>query len=106
MEKRGLDRRRTQIPITCSKLTADSSAGHASGIMSDCSSGGICIETNKHMHRGNILMIKATGLDEDEPSEKPFSEFRTISIAEVKWSEPANEENDFNFKTGLKYLPI
>ena len=51
-------------------------------------------------------MIKATGLDEDEPSEKPFSEFRTISIAEVKWSEPANEENDFNFKTGLKYLPI
>jgi len=105
MEKRALVRSRTQISIACSSLTAGNSAVHSNGIMLNCSCGGSCIEINRRIHKGSILMIKATGWAGNDVPAKPPKGFRTISLAEVKWAKPTDAENVFNYRIGLMYLP-
>ena len=106
MGKRSLIRDRTQIPVACSRLTANGPISHCTGIMLNCSCTGTCIEMNQQVYKGSILMIKAVGWAGRELHKEPPNGFRTVALAEVKWSEPADAENDFNYRIGLRYLPI
>jgi hypothetical protein len=99
-EKRSLVRNNTQILVACSSLTAKSpDAVH--GQMVNCSWEGTCIELNHRMHEGSIVMVKATTRDLDEPPEG----FRTLALAEVKWSRRLEEGTTLNYAIGLRYLP-
>ena len=105
MKKRSLIRERTQISVACSSLTASNPIFHSDGVMLNCSYKGTCIEINQLIHKGSILIIKATGwIGEKNPAETPNG-FSTLAPAEVKWSKPSNAENASNYKMGLKYLP-
>lgn len=105
MEKRSLIRDCTQIRVACSSLVAGSPISPCNGIMLNCSCGGTCIEINQELHKGSILMIKANGWAGEKIPEKPPDGFRTLALAEVKWSKPAEAENVCNYRTGLRYLP-
>jgi hypothetical protein len=101
MEKRSLVRNSTQIFVACSSLATKSPDVVSHGHMVNCSFGGTCIELNHKMHEGSIVMIKATGCG---PKELPEG-FRTLALAEVKWSRRLEEGMIPNYAIGLRYLP-
>jgi hypothetical protein len=104
MEKRALIRKRTQISVACSNLTASSSAVVFKGTMLNCSCGGTCIELDHVIRDGNIMVIKATDWRApDRPQDLPEG-FRTLSLAEVKWSKPLEDENVSGYLIGFRYL--
>lgn len=101
MEKRSMVRNRTQICVTCSGLTAKSPDSLSHGYMVNCSDGGSCINLNHKMHKGSIVMIKATSSGIKDPPEG----FRTLALAEVKWSMRLEDGMIPSYATGLRYLP-
>ena len=101
MEKRSLFRNCTRIVVTCSSLTSKSPEDLSHGHMINCSDGGTCIKLNHKLHEGSIVMIKATGRDASNPPEG----FRTLSLAEVKWSKQLEVGMIPNYVVGLRYLP-
>lgn len=100
-EKRSLVRNSTQIFVACSSLTAKSPDAVSHGHMVNCSCEGTCIELNHRMHEGSIVMVKATTCGLKEPPEG----FRTLALAEVKWSRRLEEGMTPNYAIGLRYLP-
>ena len=105
MEKRALSRKRTQISVACSSLNPRSPAGVSDGIMRNCSCEGTCIELNRRIHDGSIVMIKATCCSlEEKPAQLPEG-FRTLALAEVKWSKRLDDGIMPNYTMGLRYLP-
>jgi PilZ domain len=100
MEKRSLVRNRTQIGITCSSLTAKSPDAVSHGHMVNCSSAGSCIQLNHKVHEGSIVMIKATSFRITSPPEG----FRTLALAEVKWSKRLEDGMIPGYTIGLRYL--
>jgi len=106
MEKRALIRNLTQISVACSSLTASSPAAVSMGTMLNCSCAGTCIELNHKIHTGSIVMIKATGWSAIEtPAEPPPNGFRTLALAEVKWTKRLEQDRIPNYAIGLRYLP-
>ena len=101
MEKRSLVRNCTQIFVSCSSLTSNSTDAVSHGSMVNCSDGGTCIMLNHKIHEGCIVMIKATNLGMINPPEG----FRTLSLAEVKWSKQLEVGTIPNYAIGLRYLP-
>jgi hypothetical protein len=101
MEKRSLLRNCTQISVTCSSLTCKGEDAVSHGHMVNCSNGGTCIKLNRKMHEGSIVMIKATQWSATDLPEG----FRTLSLAEVKWSKQLEVGMTPNYAVGLRYLP-
>lgn len=101
MEKRSFVRNRTQICVACSSLSAKSPDAVSQGHMVNCSGEGTCIKMNRQIYEGSIVMIKATGCGIEDPPEG----FRTLALAEVKWSKRLEEEIIPSYAIGLKYLP-
>ncbi len=105
MEKRALIRSLTQISVACSSLTTSSPAPVSNGTMLNCSWAGTCIELNHKIHTGSIVMIKATGwTPKEKPGELPEG-FRTLALAEVKWTKRLEAGRIPNYAIGLRYLP-
>ena len=100
MEKRSLVRSCTQIPVACSSLTSNSLNVVFHGHMVNCSDGGTCIKMNHKMHEGSIVMIKAVSWSMNDPPEG----FRTLALAEVKWSKPMELGTNSTYVIGLRYL--
>jgi len=105
MEKRALIRNHTQISVACSSLSACSPAAVSNGIMLNCSSGGTCIELNRKIQRGNIVMIKATDWTANGNPQGLPEGFRMLAIAEVKWAKRLEDGTIPNYAIGLRYLP-
>lgn len=105
MEKRALVRKPAQASVACSSLTTNSPADVFTGTMLNCSCGGICIELNHWMQEGSIVMIKATGCTAIENPTGLLEGFRTLSVAEVKWSRPLDDHRTYNYAIGFRYLP-
>ena len=106
MEKRSLIRNRMQISIACSSLSTNSPTDIFSGTMLNCSCGGTCIELNHRIQKGSIVMIKATSFAAKENPPELLEGFRSLSVAEVKWSKPQDDESVYNYTIGLRYLSL
>jgi len=105
MEKRALSRNHTQISVACSSLSAGSPVPVSNGTMLNCSWGGTCIELNRRIQEGNIVMIKATGWTANGNPQGLPEGFRMLAIAEVKWSKRLEDGTIPNYAIGLRYLP-
>lgn len=105
MEKTDLMRNCRQISVACSSLTANSPSHVLKGTMLNCSCKGTCIELNQRIQEGSIVVLRATiRSTEENPSALPEG-FRTIALAEVKWSKPLDDGKLHNYAIGLRYLP-
>jgi hypothetical protein len=104
MNKRTLIRNRTSVSVACSSLTAASPGAAFDGVMTNCSWGGICIELNRKFFVGSIVMIRVTGLIGGDLSGALPEGFKTITLAEVKWSKRLGQESSAGYVIGLKYL--
>ena len=106
MEKRSLIRSRMQIPVACSSFTTNRPVDIFNGTMLNCSCGGTCIELNHRIQKGSIVMINATSFIAKENPPELLEGFRSLSVAEVKWSKPQDDESVYNYTIGLRYLSL
>ena len=105
MAKRTVIRNRTRIPVACSSLKSDSWTQIFKGTMRNCSCAGTCIELGHSIRAGNIVMIKATDWSwQNDHSALPEG-FRTVALAEVKWSKQLENQTRPRYLMGLRYLP-
>jgi hypothetical protein len=105
MEKRALTRQCMQISVACSSLATGSTAAVFRGTMRNCCGAGACVELNRTMQEGSIVMIKATHWSPEEICPELPEGFRTLSLAEVKWSKRLEGERHLNYAVGFRYLP-
>jgi hypothetical protein len=106
MEKRALHRTLTEVPIACCCFTISEGANFTYGTMLNCSPGGTYIELDRHYKEGTILMVKADGHPNTQGATESIEGFRTISLAEVKWSKSVEENESSHYGLGLKYYNL
>jgi len=71
------------------------------GIMKNYGCGGMYAELRAHFKAGTPLVVRSTGSPSGCPNKAGY---RSMSLAEVKWSEPKPVRGDICYGTGLKYL--
>jgi hypothetical protein len=101
MEKRENKRHDSDTAVRCSFLTTLHCAEPIDGIMKNYGSGGMHAELRSRFKDGTILIVRSTGSASGCPSR---SGYRSISLAQVKWSVPLPVQGDICYGTGLKYL--
>jgi hypothetical protein len=101
MEKRENKRHDSDTTVMCSFLTTLRCGEPVGGIMRNYGCGGMYAELRVHFKAGTILVVRSIGNPSGCPSKNGY---RSISLAEVKWSEPKPVRGDICYGTGLKYL--
>jgi len=104
VEKRCAQRFESDARLDCSYLTSVGGQRVFTGKMGNYCASGIYAELKNPFRTGTILLIKARRED-DSAENLPVQEgFRTISLAEVKWSQPLSREGETLYGIGMKYI--
>jgi hypothetical protein len=101
MEKRENRRHDSDTAVRCSFLTTLHCAEPIDGIMKNYGRGGMYAELRSRFKDGTTLVVRSTGSPSGCPSRNGY---RSMSLAEVKWSVPLPVQGDIRYGTGLKYL--
>ena len=101
MEKRENKRHNSDTAVRCTFLTTLRCGEPVDGIMKNYGCGGMYAELRAHFKAGTILVVRSTGSPSGCPNKAGY---RSMSLAEVKWSEPKPVRGDICYGTGLKYL--
>ena len=105
MGKRTLVRSNTRIQVACSNLQSSGRTEVFNGTMRNCSCGGTCIELDHSIQSGSIIVIKATDCSGLSDSSAMPEGFRSVALAEVKWSKVLKNRESPKYAIGLRYLP-
>ena len=103
MEKRATLRHMISTSIVCSLLNSAGFGEPVDGRMKNCCLDGLYAELRFCFKPGTVLVVRAAGSSCGFSREEGF---RTLAIAEVKWSKPVTGEGEAYYGTGLKYLMI
>jgi hypothetical protein len=106
MEKRAAVRSRTQVSVGCGHFSILTGTAMDEGTMLNCSLGGSYIEISRPMSKGTIVLFKSCWPNAESEGKSLPQGFRSISLAEVKWSQPVEETPTSRFGLGLKYLDV
>jgi hypothetical protein len=101
MEQRSNQRRRINTAIVCSRFKSRQCGKTIDGKMKNCCSTGFYAELKSQVKTGTILMVRTTGSSWGYSVDEGF---RSLALAEVKWSKPKSAEGEIFYATGLKYL--
>lgn len=101
MERRANRRHRLNTSIVCSYLSAGRCARTFEGRMKNCCTSGLCIELKAQVKAGTVLVVRTTGSSCGYCNDEGF---RSMALAEVKWSKPMPMEEEVCYTTGLKYV--
>jgi coproporphyrinogen III oxidase len=101
MERRENKRHVSDTAVMCSFLTTRRRGEPVGGIMKNYGRRGMYAELNAHFDAGTILVIRSTGSSTGCLIQDGY---RSISLAEVKWSKSTRTRGDTCFATGLRYL--
>ena len=103
MEKRATRRHRIDTSIVCSLVSSRCCSETVDGRMKNCCASGLCAELTACFKVGTILVVRATGGSRGYSKDEGF---RSLALAEVKWSLPRSAAGSVCYATGLKYLMI
>ncbi len=103
MEKRANRRHAIDTDIVCSHLATVGSSETVDGRMRNCSFNGMHAELRVGFRAGTILVVRATGSSRGYSRDEGF---RSLALAEVKWSLPRFVEGHVCYATGLKYVMV
>jgi len=101
MEKRAAQRHLISASIICSFLNSVNFGEPVDGRMKNCCINGLYAELGFYFKTGTVLVVRVTGSSCGYSKEEGF---RSLAIAEVKWSRPISVEGEAYYATGLKYL--
>jgi hypothetical protein len=104
IEKRGSPRNPTEIEIICHPYTSTGAKRHPTGILRNCSIGGIYIEMPHEYKSGTILVIRTTRYSPSSCALTSGEGLRTICLAEVRWQQDLSDHKLPRYGLGLRYL--
>ncbi len=104
MEKRSMVRSLTAQSVACRRFSILEGSAMHEGTMLNCSNGGSYIEIDKPIDEGTILMVKSSGAPNNSASSEIPEGFRSVSLAEVRWSKIIDDDFMCRFGLGLKYF--
>jgi len=103
MEKRAARRHRINTAIVCSHLNSAGFGQPVDGRMKNCCVDGLYAVLGARFKTGTVLVVRTTGSSCGYSRDEGF---RSLAIAEVKWSMPITVEGDAYYGTGLRYLEM
>jgi hypothetical protein len=103
MEKRAARRLRINTSIVCSHLNSADFGEPVDGRMLNCCVNGLYAELGAHFKTGTVLVVRTTGSSCGYSGDEGF---RSLAVAEVKWSKSKSVEGGSCYATGLKYMMI
>jgi hypothetical protein len=106
MENRASDRYEIESSIVCSYLSSRNSCEAFYGEMKNYCDSGLCAELQVQFREGTILLCRTKRVPSMRAKTKIEDGFRSISLAQVKWSKPISVNGTTCFATGLKHLIV
>ena len=103
MERRATQRHRISTSVVCRHLNSANFGEPVDGRMKNCCFNGVYAELRFNFKTGTVLVVRATGSSCGFSREEGF---RSLAIAQVKWSTPIAVEGEAYYGTGLKYVEI
>ena len=91
MEKRSIKRHAINASTAFGRFTASTYRKTYDGKMLNYSADGMCIESSAEFKKGAIVMIRVNSLFSNADYPKLMEGFRTVSLAEIKWSKPSHD---------------
>ena len=101
MERRSNQRRITNIPIVCSRLSSYCNGEPIEGVILNTSPDDFYAELKAHEKAGTVIVVRTTGSFSESSMDGGV---RTLSLAEVRWSKPLSVEGEICYATGLQYV--
>jgi hypothetical protein len=103
MEKRSTRRRRISTSIGCSHLNSVNFGEPVDGRLKNRCLNGLYAELGAYFKAGTVLVARTTGSSCRHSGDEGF---RSLAVAEVKWSKSKLVEGENCYATGLKYMMI
>jgi len=104
MEKRSIERHAMNASTVFGRFTASTYRKIYDGKMLNYSADGMCIESSAEFKKGVIVMIRVNAHFSNADYPKLMEGFRTVSLAEIKWSKPSHDTGKALFgMSALKY---
>lgn len=103
MEKESDQRRITNIPIVCSRLSSFCNGEPINGVILNTCPDGFYAELKAHEKAGTVIVVRTTGSFSESSMDGGV---RSLSLAEVRWSKPLSVEGEICYATGLKYVTV
>ena len=104
LNKRGSRRTRIETPIVCSYLTTGDNNKTFDGKMLNYGPCGMYAELSDRFKNGTILLIKTKRCPTVQFEMDLAEGFRTISLAQVKWTKRISSNGETRYGTGLQYF--
>jgi hypothetical protein len=101
MEKRSDQRRITNIPIVCNRLSSFCSGEPISGVIFNFCKNGFCAELKAHEKAGTVIVVRTTGSFSESSMDGGV---RSLALAKVKWSKPILVDKEICYATELQYV--
>lgn len=106
MENRTSSRYEIESSIVCRYVTSKSSDEAFYGEMKNYCDCGLYAELQIQFKEGTVLLCRAKRIRLERRRAKIEDGFRTMSLAQVKWSKPICVDGATRFATGLKHLIV
>ena len=106
MENRTSSRYEIESSIVCSYLSSRNSNEAFYGEMKNYCDSGICAELQVQLKEGTVLLCRTKNNPSERSRTKIEDGFRSISLAQVKWSKPICVNGTTRFATGLRHLAV
>ena len=104
MENRTSNRYGIEKSIVCSYFSSRTSTEVFYGEMKNYCDSGIYVELKAQFKEGTVLLVRTSRTQKKSSITKIVDGFRSISLAQVKWSKPICVNGAIRFATGLKHL--
>lgn len=104
MENRTSNRYGIENSIVCSYFSSRNSTEVFYGEMKNYCDSGIYVELRAQFKEGTVLLVRTRKIKKKLSTTKIADGFRSISLAQVKWSKPICINGAIRFATGLKHL--
>jgi hypothetical protein len=101
MERRSNQRRITNIPIVCSRLSSYCDGKPIEGVILNTSPDDFYAELKAHEKAGTIIVVRTTGSFSE--SSMDGSTFQALAPG---WSKPISVDKEICYATGLQYVKV
>ena len=106
MENRTSSRYEIESSIVCSYFSSRNSNETFYGKMKNYCDSGMYAELQVQLKEGTVLLCRTKRILSERSRTKIEDGFRSISLAQVKWSKPIRVNGTTCFATGLKHLVV
>lgn len=101
---RAAPRNPTEAAVTCQPYASSETIYTCDGVMRNFSSEGSYIETSHNFKPGTILIVRMLRYPTMTSSIPDDARPRSFSLAEVKWRQELDTDNDIRYGIGLRYF--